>query len=683
MSKRCRMLWWAARAGAGGLVWSLAFTAAAQPAAPSPAALQATMSGRWTGTSTCSSPRSMAIQFDKAEVQGSGVVLRGTAKGEPDIDANVVGRYDLASGLLSIDGTVVPDDPNYCAGTRVLGKCMELTVGTVITPQKTKEKHQQQRAALTKTSTFEIDVTRDEEGAALSGTIRGPAFECATFKLSKSDRAVGNALPVHTAESDRAAMARIDATGGGAALENVRARLVWLESLSKRGDPIAMADLGRQYEVGSAAVGSDLTKAVAWYTKAAQAGEARAQRRLADLYAKGQGVPKDASESDRWSTAAKATAAEVGRYCVAPAMLDGYMELFDSLKKDSTNMLVGAATSMLMGVAIDEGTMRIEGAGIEEVTLRDGPFLCRIAARRVGASVRNITPSFTYAGVSNSGYDLYYDNSAQAASNEALASIATQLMSKSQMTQGFQVVQMGNNRFHVTLVQQLISTGHTHATDVIIDPATLVSANAAGAAPATTPVMPPSALPPLPTSPAPEPGRAAPQAQTAAVGSAAIDPQRERAVWSLCQTSTGPAMCQAYLSEFPNGPHGGQARGILSDMSTAGAASSTRVVAAPMAAIDANGKDDSAILAAVNAGFVQWSREWQYDHYLGNSAVLKERRCGGAACQVGGSLRFQRMNQPLALTYTANVTRQSDGRIGITRACYSDPSSGMSDCHDF
>jgi len=681
MSKRSRRLRCLALAGAGCVVWSLTFTAGAQPGTPSAAALQAYMSGRWVGTSACTPSRAIAIQFDKAEIQGSGVVLRGTAKSEPDIDANVVGRYDLASGLLSVDGTVVPDDPNYCAGTKVLGKCMELTVGTVITPQKTKEKHQQQRAALTKTSSFAIDVTREEETAALSGTIRGAAFECATFKLSKNDR-VGPALPAHTADSDRAALGRIDATGFGGTPENLRARVVWLESLAQRGDPIAMADLGRQYEVGNAAVGADLTRAVAWYTKAAQAGEARAQRRLAELYAKGQGVRKDASESDRWSKAAKATAAEVGRYCVAPAMLQGYMELFDSLKKDSTNVLVGAATSVLMGVSIDEGTMRIEGAGIEEVTLRDGPFLCRIAARRVGASVRNITPSFTYAGVSNSGYDLYYDNSAQAASNEALASIATQLMSKSQMTQGFQVVQMGNNRFHVTLVQQVISTGHTHSTDVIIDPATLVSASAAGAAPVANPVMPPSGLPPLPMSATLEAPSAAPPAQTAAVGSAAPDPQRERAVWSLCQSSTGPAMCQAYLSDFPNGPHAGQARGILSDMSNSSAAP-TRAAAAPLAAIDANGKDDAAILAAVNTGFVLWSREWQYDHYIGNSAVLKERRCSGATCQVGGSLRFERMSKPLALSYTANVGRLPDGRIEITRTCYSDPSNGMSDCHDF
>lgn len=645
-------------------------------------AAQAWLGGRWQGNGTCGGRTDLTLQFDKAEVQGPVVVLHGTAKSAPKIDAQVTGRYDPANGLLMIDGNVVPDDPNYCPGTRVLGKCMELTVGKFITPEKTREEHRKERAALTLASTFAIDVARGDDGATLAGTVRGAGFDCAAFQLSRADHAAPTMLAPRTVATERAALARIDgATSVG--VTSAQARGAWLEALAQRGDPIAMADLGRQYEAGTGGHPPDIAKAVAWYLKAAGAGEARAQRRLADLYAKGQGVPMDAAQSARWNRAASETAADVGRYCVAPAMLEGYAELIDSLKKDPTNVLVGAAATMMMGISVNEGTIAIEGAGIEEVTLRDGPFQCRIVGRRVGASVRNVTPAFTYAGVDQDGYSLYYDHSAQAASNEAIASIANTLMSKSQATQAFQVTPVGGNRFHVTIEQQVMTTGHVHATDVIIDPATLVSADRAATAPPTSaPVTPPSPVPAL--TMAAVPARAE-RAADAPGPQAAIDPQRERSVWSLCQSAKGPAMCQAYLSEFPNGPHSGQARGILSDMSAdaPAAAAPTPVRAAALAAIDASGKDDAAIMAAINTGFVKWSREWQYDHYLGNSAKLQQRRCGGSACQLTGGVMFQRMGQTLPLAFTANVARQPDGQIGIVRLCYSDNSSGMSDCKDF
>ena len=646
-------------------------------------AAQAYLGARWQGSSTCGGHTDLTLQFDKSEIQGSAVVLHGTARREAKIDAQVTGRYDPATGLLMVDGSVVPDDPNYCPGTRVLGKCMELTVGKFITPEKTREEHRKDRAALTLASTFAIDVARSDDGAALAGTVRGAGFDCAAFQLSRADHGAPTMLTPRTVATERAALARIDSAAAGSGATSAQARGTWLEALAQRGDPIAMADLGRQYEAGTGGRPPDSAKAVAWYLKAATAGEARAQRRLADLYAKGQGVPMDAAQSARWTRAASETAADVGRYCVAPAMLEGYAELIDSLKKDPTNVLVGAAATMLMGISVNEGTIDIEGAGIEEVTLRDGPFQCRIVGRRVGASVRNVTPAFTYAGIDQDGYSLYYDHSAQAASNEAIASIANTLMSKSQATQAFQVTPMGGNRFHVTIEQQVMTTGHVHATDVIIDPATLVSADRAAAPPpASTLVTPPSPVPALPMAAIPT---RAERATNAPTPQAAIDPQRERSVWSLCQSAKGPAMCQAYLSEFPNGPHGGQARGILADMSAdaPAAAAPTPARAAAPAAIDASGKDDPAIMAAINTGFVKWSREWQYDHYLGNSAKLQQRRCGGSTCQLAGGVMFQRMGQTLALAFTANVARQPDGQIAIVRLCYSDSSSGMSDCKDF
>ena len=74
-----------------------------------------------------------------------------------------------------------------------------------------------------------------------------------------------------------------------------------------KGDADAQCDLGERYYDGDEYVRKNLTKAVKWYTKAAEQGHAVAQCYLGFCYADGVGIEKDLDKALRWFTQATET----------------------------------------------------------------------------------------------------------------------------------------------------------------------------------------------------------------------------------------------------------------------------------------------------------------------------------------------------------------------------------------
>ncbi|MFC5584768.1 peptidoglycan-binding protein [Nitratireductor kimnyeongensis] len=72
-----------------------------------------------------------------------------------------------------------------------------------------------------------------------------------------------------------------------------------LREAAAEGDPKAYFEIGSRYAEGRGTT-ADVSKAVEWYTKAAEAGFAPAQYRLGDLYQKGTGVDRDAAKAKMW-----------------------------------------------------------------------------------------------------------------------------------------------------------------------------------------------------------------------------------------------------------------------------------------------------------------------------------------------------------------------------------------------
>jgi uncharacterized protein len=82
--------------------------------------------------------------------------------------------------------------------------------------------------------------------------------------------------------------------------ENYREAMKQLRPLAEKGDPNAQYYVGRMYEKGEG-VSKDSEQVVKWYTKSAEAGQRKAQYRLAVGYAYGlSGLPTDEELAVKW-----------------------------------------------------------------------------------------------------------------------------------------------------------------------------------------------------------------------------------------------------------------------------------------------------------------------------------------------------------------------------------------------
>ena len=70
-------------------------------------------------------------------------------------------------------------------------------------------------------------------------------------------------------------------------------------ALAKKGYPWAQFNVGVMYANGEGVSQSD-AKAIKWYRKGAQQGNADAQMHLGVMYANGQGVPENDAEAVKW-----------------------------------------------------------------------------------------------------------------------------------------------------------------------------------------------------------------------------------------------------------------------------------------------------------------------------------------------------------------------------------------------
>jgi len=88
--------------------------------------------------------------------------------------------------------------------------------------------------------------------------------------------------------------------GNTQAAELSASDLAKIQKAAEQGDADMQYFLGTVYGKGGLGVPQDHTKAMYWYTKAAETGYAMAQCAIGLAYANGNGVPKDIFEATKW-----------------------------------------------------------------------------------------------------------------------------------------------------------------------------------------------------------------------------------------------------------------------------------------------------------------------------------------------------------------------------------------------
>ena len=81
--------------------------------------------------------------------------------------------------------------------------------------------------------------------------------------------------------------------------QNDKQAVAWYQKAAQQGDVRAQNNLGIMYAEGRG-VAQDDKQAAAWWQKAAQQGDAGAQNNLAMMYAEGIGVAKNLQQAKAW-----------------------------------------------------------------------------------------------------------------------------------------------------------------------------------------------------------------------------------------------------------------------------------------------------------------------------------------------------------------------------------------------
>ena len=101
------------------------------------------------------------------------------------------------------------------------------------------------------------------------------------------------------------------AAGRGVLPDEVKA-LVWFRRAAEQGDANAQYNLGVAYETGRG-VTQDAAEAVRWFRTAAERGSASAQFALGDLYTRGAGVAQDNVTAYMWLSLAASQEAPLAK----------------------------------------------------------------------------------------------------------------------------------------------------------------------------------------------------------------------------------------------------------------------------------------------------------------------------------------------------------------------------------
>lgn len=102
-------------------------------------------------------------------------------------------------------------------------------------------------------------------------------------------------------------------------------------------------------------------------------------------------------------------------------------------------------------------------------------------------------------------------------------------------------------------------------------------------------------------------------------------------------------------------------------------------VATQKPASQAGPGDLAAMTGAINAAFMQWSRQWVWDRYIPDSTSISEDRLKNGVYLLRGTFRFTRGGSIIEIPY-ASAIQGSSPNWTVASLCYNDTSSGITDC---
>lgn len=287
-----------------------------------------------------------------------------------------------------------------------------------------------------------IDAARDKEGKGWEGIIASEGFEnCDRVIFSNDNGITTNELPPITGK-----LATQRARPRFYSKPSLAFQLYWLNIAEKQGYSDAIFYLGQIYEHQGEKLSADYQRALDYYQSIANAGDQRAQRALARMYAEGLGIEKNLAEAEKWRNLADITLNKAAKICSSPKVLAA---INDINRQERSRAQIGALiASFTMNININPGDIRVTEIVVDNVASIDTTFTCKVYGERIGNNIDTSSiPDIEYYSIDeNNNYIKQGSNSADKFAIKAISNVA-ESFAKRPFKETLEIQSLGDARY--------------------------------------------------------------------------------------------------------------------------------------------------------------------------------------------------------------------------------------------
>lgn len=287
-----------------------------------------------------------------------------------------------------------------------------------------------------------IDVARDKEGKGWEGLILSEGFKnCDRIIFSNDSGITTNELPPITGK-----LATQRARPRFYSAPSLAFQLYWLNIAANQGYGDALFYLGQIYDRQGEKSPTDYQHALQYYRSSADAGDQRAQRALAKMYANGNGTAINLVEAKKWRNKADSVLSKAAKICSSPKTLTAFEDI--NRQERERTQFAAIVGMMATGMTLNPGDIRVTEIVVDDVASIDSSFTCTVYGERVGANIdASSVPDIQYYAVDgNNNYISLGNNSGDKVAANTIANIAKSFAERS-FKRTIEIQPLGNTSY--------------------------------------------------------------------------------------------------------------------------------------------------------------------------------------------------------------------------------------------
>ena len=255
-----------------------------------------------------------------------------------------------------------------------------------------------------------IDLIRDSGEKGWIGAFEGRRFkDCREIILAGENGTATGKLPLLTENEAKRIVGNVGGPDGSKGRTDIN-RLYWLSLAAEIGGSFeTVSRIDRILQNQGKTSSQDYQKVVKYYQSLAKDGDQRAQRELANIFTEGRGTTVNLAEAKKWRDLSDATLKKAAEVCGSKKTIAAIYAIFK--KEDEEGRIAEVVGSIVTGMSMKVGDIKVTEVVAEEVDSMDKQFICAVYGERVGAGFDASTvPDVEYFAKDGYGKVTYIGN---------------------------------------------------------------------------------------------------------------------------------------------------------------------------------------------------------------------------------------------------------------------------------